>query len=160
MPHMTVLWRAKQLQFRGEAWKDSGTRPAQPCTSCHPRACPRNLRVCSWCPSSREKRSSLLVFSLTARTMDCLPEHVLFFGAGIRVRSIASAPVDRCFPFLLRFWTGNTATAWHFGTVIGNQNLLRLSRPPSTPASESFLVQFPTEHTTQLHGLFPEHAHA
>lgn len=68
----------------------------------------------------------------------CLPacskkevlEHILFlcvYSAGIRgvqSRRPLSIAASR---FLLQFWTGTTATAWHFGTVIGNQNLLRLS---------------------------------
>lgn len=38
--------------------------------------------------------------------------------------------------------TRTATTAWHFGTVIGNQNLLRLSvLPPFTPAIESFLIE-------------------
>lgn len=146
MPHMTVLWRAIQLQFRGEAWKDGGTRPEQPCISCHlsrppselgrvflvpvqPREAVFPARILSCC---REPKT--VMPDLPACQPACLKKEVLerflFFcvcGAGIRgvqSRRPLSIAASR---FLLQFWTGTAATAWHFGTVIGNQNLLRLS---------------------------------
>lgn len=148
----SISWRSL------EGCKDGGTRPEQPCTSCHLRDRPRNLGGCSWCPScppSREKRSSLLVFfgllPRLAHCHDCLLEvleHILFnfvVQVGIRVqprRPLSIAASHR----LLQFWTGNTARAWHFGTVIGNQNLLRSSALCLLPLypchpSESFLIE-------------------
>lgn len=122
MPYMTVLWRAIQPQFRSEAWKGGGTRPEQPLHFLSSSLPPSELgRVFLVPASSREKRSSLLVFSPAAETPRlarlCAWRQVgesqdtffLWFRQAYEFNRV-SAPVDRWLPiFLLQLWTGNTA---------------------------------------------------
>lgn len=77
-----------------------------------------------------------------------VPGHILcVVQAGIRVQSRVGPCRSLASHFLAVILDEQPQqqTAWHFGTVIGNQNLLRLSArppPPFTPANESFSTKY------------------